>query len=1028
MSDDTDRIRVLHVDDDPEFAALTADALGRESERVEVMTATSAGEGLDRLRDAQVECIVSDYDMPGRDGIEFLEAVRADYPDLPFVLFTGKGSEEVAAEAMRAGATEYLQKTTSTDQFALLANRVINAVEKYATERELRETHRRFRKLLAGSSDYVHILDTDGTITYASPAVERVLGYEAEEVVGANALDYVHPHDEPVVARHVDEILSEPGAEVTVEVRARAADGEWRWVEIRARNLVEDPDIEGIVANARDITDRRESETAADWHRTVIGNLGEGVYVVDADHRLQFVSHRVDDVPLAEAEWKGQPVSYLAESGVLSPREGEAVREATEDILAGRNDEVRLEVEPALPDEAEAVELHLQQLPSPDGEDVVLGTTRDTTDRRRRARQLETLHDVTRRMMSAQTHDKVAEVAVGAVEDSLGLSEAAIFRYDPDRDALVPAVDRVESDSPREGLPTFERGTGLAWEVYETGETGVFEDVAGTPGDYNPDSPVESELLVPLGEHGVLAVGSTTPQTFDDQMVKLAEILAANLTTAFTQVDRARELEEYERLVETMGDSVYSIDLDGGYIRVNGTFEELTGYSRERLLAEGPELVLDDDGMAQFEAAIRRLLDADGGVETVETDLHTATDGVVPIEANLTLLPAEDEGFRGTVGVIRDTTEQQEREQELERYETIVRAFPDEVYTLDREGVLTSVIPPAGSEETTTGYDPEELVGQHVSKVMPEADLDRAEELIQELLASDEKRTVSFEMQTVTREGERIPNENHIALLPMENEAFQGTVGVLRNIADRKERRQELRRQNDRLEKFASFVSHDLRNPLNVASARLELVREDCHSPHLDDIEAAHERMGRLIEAVLTLAQEGEQPEEVEELSLETLAEQCWAHVDTGEATLVVDTDRTVRAEKPRVSQLLENLIRNAVEHSFTDPRSQAPEDSEGPSPSGSRPQADDAADQAGEEPLMIRVGDLPDGFWVEDDGPGIPPDRREDVFEAGYSTTDEGTGLGLNIVKEIAEAHGWSVRVTGGSEGGARFEFTGVS
>jgi PAS/PAC sensor hybrid histidine kinase (EC 2.7.13.3) len=176
MSDDPDRIHVLHVDDDPDFATLTARVLESECERLEVLTASSADEGLSRLETAAVDCVVSDYDMPGRNGVEFLEAVRERHQDLPFILFTGKGSEEIAAEAVRAGATDYLQKGAGTDQYALLANRVTNAAERYATERELRETHRRFRKLLERSADYAHVVDPDGTVKYVSPAIERVLG------------------------------------------------------------------------------------------------------------------------------------------------------------------------------------------------------------------------------------------------------------------------------------------------------------------------------------------------------------------------------------------------------------------------------------------------------------------------------------------------------------------------------------------------------------------------------------------------------------------------------------------------------------------------------------------------------------------------------------------------------------------------------------------------------------------------------------------------------------------------------------
>jgi DNA-binding NtrC family response regulator len=124
-----EEIRVLHVDDEPEFAELVASYLERSERRLSVETATSASEGFDRLADTRFDCVVSDYDMPGRSGIEFLEAVQDEHPDLPFILYTGKGSEDVASEAISAGVTDYLQKRPGPDQYTLLANRIRNAVE-----------------------------------------------------------------------------------------------------------------------------------------------------------------------------------------------------------------------------------------------------------------------------------------------------------------------------------------------------------------------------------------------------------------------------------------------------------------------------------------------------------------------------------------------------------------------------------------------------------------------------------------------------------------------------------------------------------------------------------------------------------------------------------------------------------------------------------------------------------------------------------------------------------------------------------
>jgi PAS domain S-box-containing protein len=135
-------IRVLHVDDDPRFGQLVSDFLERGDHHIDVVGETSAEAGLDALADGEFDCVVSDYDMPRMDGLEFLQAVRERDDDLPFVLFTGKGSEAVASDAITHGATDYLQKGGSTEQYELLANRVVNAVSGYRAEREASEQAR----------------------------------------------------------------------------------------------------------------------------------------------------------------------------------------------------------------------------------------------------------------------------------------------------------------------------------------------------------------------------------------------------------------------------------------------------------------------------------------------------------------------------------------------------------------------------------------------------------------------------------------------------------------------------------------------------------------------------------------------------------------------------------------------------------------------------------------------------------------------------------------------------------------------
>ena len=232
----------------------------------------------------------------------------------------------------------------------------------------------------------------------------------------------------------------------------------------------------------------------------------------------------------------------------------------------------------------------------------------------------------------------------------------------------------------------------------------------------------------------------------------------------------------------------------------------------------------------------------------------------------------------------------------------------------------------------------------------------------------------------------------------------QGYMIVLRDITDRKQRERQLEEQNERLEEFADVVSHDLRNPLSTAEGWVAAVTDalDGEEPDVDTaqmglehITHSHDRMDELIEVLLTMARQGQTVADPEPVSLETCATKAWATAETGEMTLRVDTDRTVPADPARLRQAFENLFRNANDHS---------------------------------EAATVVVTTTPEGFAVEDDGIGIDPDDREDLFAFGYSTNEEGTGIGLAVVKRIIEAHGWRITVGESDDGGACFEVTGVS
>jgi len=219
-----------------------------------------------------------------------------------------------------------------------------------------------------------------------------------------------------------------------------------------------------------------------------------------------------------------------------------------------------------------------------------------------------------------------------------------------------------------------------------------------------------------------------------------------------------------------------------------------------------------------------------------------------------------------------------------------------------------------------------------------------------------------------------------------------------------------LHRQNERLEAFASVVAHDLRNPLGAMRANLQVARELDDPEVLDAIERSLDRMDELLENLLELASVGDEATEPEHVPLSGTAREAWETAAPAEASLSIDGDIQFDADPSRLQQLLENLFDNAVEHGSTTPR-----------------QSEDAVEHSGPE-VSVSVGAVDEhGFYVADDGSGIPADEREAVFEHGFTTSDDGTGFGLSIVRRIAETHGWTPSVTESEDGGARFEFTGV-
>ncbi|MFP4591372.1 MAG: PAS domain S-box protein [Halobacteriales archaeon] len=471
------------------------------------------------------------------------------------------------------------------------------------------------------------------------------------------------------------------------------------------------------------------------------------------------------------------------------------------------------------------------------------------------------------------------------------------------------------------------------------------------------------------------------------------EVLANRIANAVEQV-RAREIarESEERLQTIAANTteilwMFSADWDD-LLFVNDLYEAIWGRTVDEL-REDPRSFLEGVHPADRDI-VRQAMAALSTGDAVDIEYRVnAEEGFgrwVWVQGEPVF--DADGAVVKVVGFARDITDRKRREHVLrqtrDRFQSVFETVNDAVFILDLDSETIVDANPRAVD--LLGYSRDELLSEvSISDIHP---ADREQYLAFLERVQQEAYGHRGDFQCVTKDGEAKTCEISVAPTAFDDNEY--LIATVRDISDRKAHER-------RLERFASVVAHELRNPVSVIAGRLQLVREnDDDGDHLAAIAAALDRMEALITDLLALSR-GESPETAfEPVDLSAAARESWGNVEAGDARLVTEVDRTIRGDEGRLQQLLENLFSNAVEH--------------------------------GGGVVTVTIGELDAGFFVEDDGVGIPEHERAQVFEMGYSTAAGGTGFGLAIVQEMVESLGWSIRLTEGSEGGARFEITGVA
>lgn len=440
-------------------------------------------------------------------------------------------------------------------------------------------------------------------------------------------------------------------------------------------------------------------------------------------------------------------------------------------------------------------------------------------------------------------------------------------------------------------------------------------------------------------------------------------------------------------------DAILVVADDGRIVHANDRVSELFGYDPEDLVGE-PVEVLVPESVRPDHPEMREAYVADPTSRPMGAglDLHArrADGSTFPVDISLSPLPVDD-GVE-VVAAVRDITDQRALQR---KYRSLLDTAPDAALVADAEtGEILEVNEVAVELFETTE---DALVGRNQTDLHPDGDESRYRALFESHIDDGRIQGISEydgePLYVETATGRTVPVEISASVTTVDDRLV--IMGIFRDISKRRAHERELERQLERVETLTHVLAHDVRNPLTVAAGRLDLARQTGDEDHLAAVARAHDRIDEIVEDALTLIRDGFEVEYVEPLDLGAVAEDCWQAVATADATLVLEDTGFVAADPRRVRHLFENLFRNAVEH--------------------------------GDPDVTVTVRGTAEGFVVADDGPGIPADVRDAVFDAGWTTSEDGTGLGLTIVADVAAAHGWRIDVEGGPGDGTRFAFGDV-
>jgi PAS domain S-box-containing protein len=980
MKPDTE-IRILHVDDDKDFLELAKTILSEEGP-FNIETAASTKEALDKLQSNCFDIIISDYEMPQQNGLEFFKLIREKGFTTPFILFTGKGREEIAVQALNLGIDRYINKHDNPRTvYTELSVSINQLFDKAQAKKRLWESEERFKQMVTNSKDLIMLTGTDGAILYLSPSCRDILGYEPAELIGQVPW-IIHPDDLERVQEIFQSALTTQ-ASGTLEYRIVTKQGQTKWVNHSFSQIIENGKIKQIVSNVKDVTEAKNAqaqlvESEERWNFALEGS-GHGVWDYNPQTNSVFLSRKWKEIfGYEQNEVKNESSEWIDR---LHPDDKQKTIQEIKNLIDGKI--------PAY--------VKKYRLKSKDGTYKVIlsqGKTVTTAPDGKASRVIGTILDVTEHQ-KAKKALKESEEKFSAAFYSSGAA-LAISRLD---DGLILEVNDCFLD-----IFGYKREEVVG---KTSQELKLFADFNERKKIVNLT--LNNQPVINIEVRGFRKNKSEITALFSTKIFELKG--ERHLLTTLIDISNLKKVEkalflrtkEIENFFTMAPDAVTITDTNGKIIESNELSWNVFGYSRDEILGMYVKDLIVEKDLQRIERWLAEALKDKQVHTSIFTGKHR-NGSEIRLEGSVKAIFDQQGKPTAFIAINRDITARALTEKKLqeseERYRFVAEHAQDLITVTDKNGLFHYVSP---SIMQLTGFEPAEFVGKKdVFNFIHSEDQQLVRDTSKRLLENKEPSPIEIRFQT--KNGSYIWLEANISTVKDSNGSYK-FISISRDVTQRRIDREERIRALEwaelllnKLSVVGGFVRHDVRNKLAVITGTVYLCKKYANAngnhfmlDHIAQIEQAAKNIERILEFSQTYEVAGSQG--LSWYSMNKAFEEAKSltpNLNNIELS-AENIDFEVLADSAIV-EIFHNLIDNSIKY--------------------------------GKNLSQIKIFSQKNQnqnveLIYEDNGGGIDPQIKPQLFQKGAG---KGTGLGLYLIQRICEIYGWQISEKGTQGQGVRF------